>query len=400
MPVSVSQPRAVDLCCYNVIMGKIDGSNPSRLPVILLALAGGSLVLLCVMCLGGALVLRGRVMPSGNLTRTALVQLFLSTTPFPSGTPVAITPITPAAATEELFPTAGPAPSATIELFPTAGPLPSSTGEPLDWDTPPQGKIVFACFDGKFDQICVMNADGTARRLLTNEQATSFYPSLAPDGKSVVFSSNRDGNFEIYELEIKSKDVTQLTDNLGNAYAPDISPNGQRIVFASESGRKQSVWVMKRDGGNPHLLEDEALNAIDPSWSPDGSQIAFASDRGGVTTLYVMNSDGSNPRTVLKDKLKIGGRSSWSPDGLRLAFYAGERGDREVYVVSLADGRPDRLTERGDNLAPCFSTDGQWLVFTSFRDGNNEIYVYNLATGAIHRLTERLLSDWQPRWGP
>jgi Tol biopolymer transport system component len=59
-----------------------------------------------------------------------------------------------------------------------------------------------------------------------------------------------------------------------------------------------------------------------------------------------------------------------------------------------------QLTDRGDNLGPCFSPDGEWITFTSFRDWNNEIYIMHTDGTAQTRLTYDLRADWQPRWGP
>ncbi len=283
------------------------------------------------------------------------------------------------------------------ENLPT--PTDSLQEEPTPWASPPGGQIVFVCFDGKFDQICLMNADGANRRQLTDIAATNFYPSLSPAGDQVVFSSNRDGNFEIYQLDLASGETAQLTENIGNCYAPQIAPNGNRVVFTQESAGLQNIWVMRGDGGNARPLTD-AGSDIDPTWSPNGEQIAFTSARNGPKQIFLMNANGNNPRAVeIEDSPKIGGRVSWSPDGNWLAFYGGVSGSHEIYLTSV-DGRLlYTLTDGGDNLGPSFSPDGEWLAFTSFRDGNNEIYIMRTDGAEQTRLTRTKDSDWQPRWG-
>jgi TolB protein len=311
-------------------------------------------------------------------------------------------------------------PTLTIQEQGSSNPTPIKTLEPLvetvtemptvtetflvtasAWQFPPKGKIVFVCFDGEHDQICTMKPDGRqlAQLTLTNTAATNFYPSLSPDGECILFSSNRDGNFEIFSMDLTGQDVQQLTDDMGNLYAPEFAPNSNRIIFTREVGGKQNIWIMRADGGNARPLTDSGSD-IDPTWSPNGELIAFTSARNGVKQLFVMNSNGNNPRPVnLVNGPKIGGRTSWSPDGKWLAFYGGPSGDRDIYLTSL-DGRIlNQLTDGGDNLGPSFSPDGEWLAFTSFRNGNNEIYVMQVDGSNQARLTIRNQSDWQPRWG-
>lgn len=269
-----------------------------------------------------------------------------------------------------------------------------------EFDMPPAGRIVFTCFDGQFDQICLMNADGRDRQQLTFENATSFYPSLSADGSVIIFSSNRDGNFEIYVMDINGENPIRLTNNLGNLYAPEISPKGNRVVFTHESGGTQEIWVMRLDGSNPRPLFQGSGKDIDPTWSPDALKVAFASAVSGNTLLYIADLENGKVYPVIREGMAIGGRLSWSPNGSWLAFYAGPRGNRDIYIVSPEGGALQQMTYGGDNLGPGFSPDSQWITFTSYRDGNNEIYIMNINTLQAYRLTSTPEPDWQPRWGP
>jgi Tol biopolymer transport system component len=255
------------------------------------------------------------------------------------------------------------------------------------------GKIVFACYVNQIDQICIMNADGSGRRQLTDFPSTAFYPSLSPDGQTVYFSSNQSGTFEIYSIDINGNNLQRLTNGIGSLYAPELSPDGQRIIFASNGN---GLWVMNPDGSNPRAITFK--DDIDPTWSPDGSMIAFASNRSGQRQLYVANANGKNVEQVT-DLNNMGGRSSWSPDGTKLAFYRGPSGDRDIYIINIDGSGMQRLTNGGDNLGPSWSPDGQWIAFTSFRDGNNEIYIVRPDGSRETRLTNNFISDWQPRWG-
>lgn len=260
-------------------------------------------------------------------------------------------------------------------------------------DTPPVGRIVFTCFIKQIDQICLMNADGTNRKQLTEFEATAFYASMSPDGQTIYLSSRLKAGFEIFSININGHGLKRLTRNIGSLYAPELSPNGKWIVFTNDGN---GLWVMKPDGSNPHAIT--TFDDIDPTWSPDGAMIAFASSRTGERQLFVMSADGSNVRQVTKVQ-DMGGRSSWSPDGMRLAFYAGPFGDHDIYIINADGTALVQLTNGGDNLGPSWSPDGNWIAFASFRDGNNEIYIIHPDGTGLTRLTNNPISEWQPRWG-
>lgn len=297
--------------------------------------------------------------------------------------------------------TTGNTPVVTLTLgLPMLSTLPQFTLEPLPTfnGNPPAGRIVFSCSIDSFDQVCIMDADGSHMSRLTTAAATEYYASIAPDATEIVFSSRRHGSFQIYGIDMDGSHLRRISDGKGSLFAPEVSPDGALIVFTYETGGTQNIWVMGRDGTNPHSLTGTGGDNGDPTWSPDGTRIAFASARSGSRQTWVMNSDGSNPRQVT-DLPDVGGRTSWSVDGKRLAFYAGVTGDHNIFTIGV-DGQDLRqLTSGGDNLGPSFSPDGQWIAFTSYRDLNNEIYIMHADGSQQTRLTFDPRADWQPRWG-
>lgn len=336
---------------------------------------GCAVIGLCLLACGFIYTFRNPPRPA-VATATQPVSDNLSTS-----TPVLITP-TASFPTATTFPTF----TATVESA-LASPVPHAGDSSL------KGRIVFTCYIGGIDQICIMNADGSRRRQLTDFEATSFYASLSHDGDQIYFSSRKDGGYEIYSMNPSGRGVKRLTFNIGALYAPELSPDGDRIIFTSNGN---GIWVMRSDGNNPHPITFS--DDIDPTWSPDGERIAFASSRTGDRQLYVMNRDGSGIEQ-LTDLSDMGGRSSWSPNGQYIAFYRGPAGDHDIYIVNVNTREITRLTRGGDNLGPSWSPDGDWIAFTSFRDGNNEIYAMHPDGTNVIRLTNNSISDWQPRWG-
>ena len=227
----------------------------------------------------------------------------------------------------------------------------------------------------------------------------SFYPSLTPDGNSVVFSSNLDGNFKLYEMRLDGQ-ITALGDTIG--FAPEVSPDNKRVVFANSNGQAQMIWLMERDGSQQRLLYKDAW---DPTWAPDGERVLFATTIDNKPQLASIKIDGTGFQQ-LTDLPYLRGRSDWSADGSHIVTYSGQAWQRELYMLNSDGSDTHQITVSGGNSqGPTFSPDGQWVAFTAYYDsiGNNngcEIYIMQINGDNLKRLTTNSYCDWQPRWGP
>lgn len=276
--------------------------------------------------------------------------------------------------------------------------------------TEPTGKIALTCQlykDTSREQICMVNANGSGyRRLTLNDSVRHYYPSVAPDGNSVVYSAYNEQTkrYEIYELILASSEIRQLTFAIGDLNAPEISPDGSTIVMARfySNPEKPTTWLMNRDGSNPREVSPD--RAIDPTWSPDGKQILFASvTTGNLTQLFVINTDGTGLHQV-SDLPAIRGRSDWSPQGL-IVTYSGRSWARELFLMNTDGSNQQQITPTGGNSqGPSFSPDGQWVAFTAYFDRYEvhgcEIYIMRVDGTDLRRLTNNNYCDYQPRWGP
>lgn len=268
----------------------------------------------------------------------------------------------------------------------------------------PTGKIVYTC-QSKGDEICIINADGSGWRQLTDFVSASYYASPSPDGKSVVFIGKQTGHTEIYEIDLsngKIKQLTQLKKELGS---PEISPDNKYIAFTYRGNDNiAQVWIMNRDGSNPHKFYGSSQESHDPTWSPDGTQILFARGRGENNKLYILGVDGHDPKLV-NDSVDTRGRSDWSIGDL-ITFDMGGPFQHDVYLMNT-DGSDRRKFSNGNNAqGASFSPDGKWITFTAYTDVANknqascEIYIMRLDGTDLRRLTNNNYCDYQPRWGP
>jgi TolB protein len=287
----------------------------------------------------------------------------------------------------------------------TAAPVPPV----LPASTEPTGTIALTCQifkDVLKEQICIVNADGSGYRRLTNEDdVRHYYPSVAPDGQSVVYSAynKQTEHFEIYELQLLTNETKMLSYEFGDLNAPEISPDGKTIVFTRYylDVNKPTTWLMDRDGTNLRQVVD--LRAWDPTWSPDGSAILFASLINNTSQLSIVNRDGTGLRQV-GDFPFLRGRSDWSIQDL-IVTYSGLRWERELYIMNSDGSGQQRISPIGGNSqGPSFSPDGKWIAFTSYFDRYEvygcEIYIMRVDGTDLRRLTDNDYCDYQPRWGP
>jgi len=273
----------------------------------------------------------------------------------------------------------------------------------------PRGQIVFTCQIFKVqasNQICIINADGSGFRRLTTDNTQHYYPSLSPDGRSVIYAAFREANiYEIYEMNIASGVIVQLTNRVGNLNAPEISPDGKTIVFkrARPNSDENQIFLMERNGADPNNIPK--VTGWDPTWSPDGKYILFASSMDGPVQLYTMRTNGRELHQI-SSLPAIRGRSDWSPDGKYIVTYSGGPWEHEVYLMN-ADGSNARMIspEGGNSQGASFSPDSQWIVFTAYFDHPNddhgcELYILRVDGTDLRRLTSNDYCDYQPRWGP
>jgi Tol biopolymer transport system component len=216
-------------------------------------------------------------------------------------------------------------------------------------------KVAFASYNtfGGAD-IMVVNESGKGLINLTrgpfaNTRVQNLHPTWAPDG-SIVFASNRDGNFDLYRISAATDAVTRLTTTAAPVQnlEPDFSANGKFLVFsritgpASANPTAASLFVMAPTPGAPALQLTRAFRGMGDrgaAWSPNSRQIAFYSDRTGNNELYIINfvpawSSLATPWQLTHTKANDL-EPSWSPAGTSLVFLSDRSGQTELWMTTL-----------------------------------------------------------------
>jgi len=323
-------------------------------------------------------------------TPTPLPQLILPGTIIPTPTPV---------------PTIGPTPTPTPTLAPgvtpTITPTPTPAPTPTPTPTPTAGgRIAFTSDRDGNTEIYSMNADGSGLTRLTNNPSSDEGPQWSPDGSKVVFHSFRDGNWEIYVINSDGSGEMRLTNNGAEDAHASWSPDGSKIVFASQRDGNDEIYAMNSDGTAIINVTNHSARDSAPAWSPDGGKIAFASLRDGNWEVYSMDADGSN-QVRLTNSPGVDEGPAWSPDGSRIAFYSDRDGNLQIYIMNPDGSGQTRLSNNSvDDFQPTWSPDGTKLAYSSTRDGHYQVYSMDADGGNQVRWTNTSGFDGVPDWGP
>ena len=264
--------------------------------------------------------------------------------------------------------------------------------------------------DGDYD-IYIMDIKGKNLQNLTNSPTHEFKPAFSPDGQRMAYVSSRhDGNPEIYVMNLNTKVSYRLTNHPGHDDNPAWSPDGQWIAFDSYREVTYDIYKIEPDGENlqrlTHAVVDRNYNA---AWSPDSQSIAFASFRE-APGIYIMDADGGNQRR-LANQPQSGHTPSWSPDGKQIAFsdmiLGGHRdplfgGSRDIYTLNVDGSNLRRRTRHPSmDIFPDWSPDGRSIVYYSRWNQKTDIYLIKGGLGRrAGRLTRHPANDMDPTWVP
>ena len=285
-------------------------------------------------------------------------------------------------------------------------------------------------------ELYLINPDGTNPRRLTFYSDGDNFPNLSPDGKKIMFDSNRNraagepvNTSDLFLMNTDGSadnpDGSDEPAHLTRGGSPTWSPDGKRIAFhRSASGTAlpilpfpgaatadSDIFVANVDdllsgAEQPRNITNSADTVDDdPDWSPDGEKIAFTShdvnepipNNAVSAEIYVLNADGTGAPQRLTFNAAEERGPTWSPDGTRIA-YACRRGAIFEICVMDANGSNEVQLTTGGGLTPSWSPDGQQLVFHRPVETKNQLFVMNADGTGVTQITNppggNLIANW------
>jgi TolB protein len=258
-----------------------------------------------------------------------------------------------------------------------------------------EGKIVFTSDRDGNQEIYLLAADGSGVARLTNNGAYDDQPALSPGGESVVFVSNRDGNHELYLVGADGKGLRRLTKTDYSETDPAFSPDGDWVIYTSMAEGDRDVWRLRLATGETEKLlggEDHQFMARSAA---DGALVYVQNGRDEEVYVYA-----NGTKTNLTATPGLDTMPSFSPDGKVVYFTSGRGGDYDLFAVNR-DGTGLREIVALESLEgrASASPTGDYLVVASDRDGDLELYVYTAQGELLEQLTSNEYDDYEPFWG-
>ncbi|MBI3410615.1 MAG: DUF1553 domain-containing protein [Planctomycetes bacterium] len=181
-------------------------------------------------------------------------------------------------------------------------------------------------------------------------------PSFTPDGGRVFFHFPTASGTQIFSVNNQGQDRKELSGPGMNSW-PAVSPDGKQIAFSSIRDGDFEIYVMNVDGSNVRRLTKSPGIDTRPAWSPDGKRIAFTSNRDNNFEIYVIDTDGANVRRVTSHPERDD-YAAWHPDGRRLVMVSERNGKHDLYLVDVPESTPERAFHFENDITPLLNRYG------------------------------------------
>jgi len=253
--------------------------------------------------------------------------------------------------------------------------------------------------DGNWEIYVTDITTGTTQRLTQNESAIDTDPVISADGTKVVFESDVDGNWNIFMVELATGAITPITLHPFDDLNPSFSPGGTKILFQTNREDRNVYQIFEFDlaTSSGSKVSDGTASDINAAYSFDGQSIAFLSNRSLGYGLHVLNRQ-TGEITLLSPFRADVANYAWSPQGNMIAFESNASGTSDIYVYDFRTQEGRLLTanntpevEFTDEFAPAWACDDETTVYFT-TNVNNVTNLVGLPAGRLHQIWSSIFS--------
>ncbi len=209
---------------------------------------------------------------------------------------------------------------------------------------------------------------------ITNESQVVETAQFSPDGRWIIYDSNREGNQDIYRIPAAGGEPQRLTTDPNDDYHPNFSPDGSEIAFYSLRGGSRDIFVMGAEGEAVQRLTSDSAQDRNPTWAPDGNALIFSSDRTGRSELYIIRRDGKGVAWTDPEPLTTGGGfwARWSPVTGQVVYQSDPT--NTIRILDPASGESRRVAPGESGVSrPEWSSDGTTVYYG--RRGADDMFI-------------------------
>ena len=273
------------------------------------------------------------------------------------------------------------------------------------------GKIIFVSRrEGNYD-IYIMDLDDNTVINLTNHSESDIQPASSPDGTKIVFTSYRDGEAELYIMDINGGNLKKLTDNQATDFSPVWSPDGEKIAFISDrdgmiannNGKKGEIYIINQDGTNPVRITSDENYYHSLSWSSNMNQLAVCSShnvQGAYFSnhVYILNLN-TGEQASIPDFRQNDCDPQWLHDTNKILFISDRTGISNIFLADIDNNSVIQITDENfyhDSVS--WAQDGEKIVYSARENGNYDLFLMDLNTKQVEQLTFESNNNFSPQW--
>ena len=236
-----------------------------------------------------------------------------------------------------LVPTAKPSDARAL----TTGTAKADGAVGLSWT--PDGKIVYASTASGNRDIWLLDVNKGTQKQLTSNARQNYYPQVTPDGRHILFLSDRGETLGIWRMDVDGTNATQLVSGAIQRFTS--SGDGKWIIYSGAGPKGMPIlWKLAIDGGQPVILNEEYWEEF-PAASPDGKQVTFQYvRREGGAMIGQISLDGGTITDVAKPPFRFSQAFRWTPDGMAVAYIDNSNGPGQIWALPSTGGPARQLT--------------------------------------------------------